>query len=193
MIKRLFLFLLSAFLVTGCATALGPVSYKGQVTHQSDLAGRVLLNTGEVTGYSAQSMMYVNGMFIPISTGPMPKLQFGSEDQHVFLQSLKNELVRTGVLKSISENTGKDNLEITVNFAHTEHFPQFQEYKFTVLLLLHCGDKSDSKTYEIMSSDGDSIWAKMNTNALQGKTKAAEKLMVAMIPDIENFAANIRK
>lgn len=49
----------------------------------------------------------------------------------------------------------------------------------------------DIYAYEVLSSEGDSVWTKMTTNASQGKQKAASKLLARMVPDIESFVVQI--
>jgi len=66
-----------------------------------------------------------------------------------------------------------------------------QEYKITALLLIKFGETTQKTSYNILSSEGDSHWTKINTNALQAKTKAAEKLLAAIIPDIEDFVSKL--
>jgi len=179
--------------VSGCATPrLAPIEYGGAVAHKSELAAHVQANTGKVTGYSSSTMIYAGGgIFVPITTGPVPELQFGEEDQEVFLESLKTELVRHGIVKSVSENDEGKVLEVTLDFVQTEHFPKFQEYKITALLLLKFGETMRDKRYSILSSEGDTAWSKFNTSASEGKTKAAEKLLAAVIPDIEEFVSRL--
>lgn len=182
------LILLSLILTTGCATPkLVPVTYTGAVKHKSDYSANVQLNTGKVTGYSSTTMIYAGGIFVPITSGPVPALQFGEEDQKIFLESLRSELQKHGIIASLSEQPSNEPVEILVNFVQTEHYPNFQEYRITALLQLRHRGKVANKKYNILSSEGDSIWTKMNTSAFQGKKKAAEKLLAAIMPDIEDF------
>lgn len=54
---------------------------------------------------------------------------------------------------------------------------------------LHFGadDQEAVKRYEVLSSEGDSGWQKWNTNASDGKKKAATKLLNLVIADIQEF------
>ena len=66
-----------------------------------------------------------------------------------------------------------------------------QEYKLTVVMTLTYGEQMEEHRYDILSSDGENLWTKFNTNASKGKKLAAEKLMKVMIPDIESFTSGI--
>jgi len=94
---------------------------------------------------------------------------------------------RLGIVGSIADVETDDALKIVVNFVQTEHFPNFQEYKLTVGMLMKYRDQDAVKTYEVLSSEGDSGWEKWNTDASEGKEKAATKLMKLVIADIQEF------
>jgi len=180
-------FLVIAFVLGGCTAPLTKITYESPVNVSHSYPVNVGLNTGKVTGYSRSSMVYAGGIFVPVSSGPAPRLQFGVEDQKVFIESLKSELIRYNVAKKIVENQDLSTFNVTVNFVQTEHFPYFQEYKITVSLAMRLGDRSDDKIYYILSSEGDGFFEKMNTNASEGKAKAAQKLMNKIMEDIQDF------
>jgi hypothetical protein len=43
----------------------------------------------------------------------------------------------------------------------------------------------------VISSEKDTLWEKWNTNACQGKAKAAHLLMERLIPDIESYVSEM--
>lgn len=192
MSKKITIAALLLMSLSGCASALLiPIEYPDAASVTSEIPFRVSLNTGKVAGYGGSTLVYAGGMFVPVSTGPVPELQFGARDQEVFVESLRSELSRLGILGISSDHELADNVDITIYFVQTEHYPHFQEYKLTVALVMAYKDMSSTHSYEVLSSEGDSIWTKMNTNASTGKLKAATKLLERVIPDIESFVDQI--
>ncbi|MEM8501404.1 MAG: hypothetical protein AAF542_25570 [Pseudomonadota bacterium] len=186
MLFRLVTITLSILLLLGCTAPLVPVKYSQEALITSSLPAYIEMNTGKVKGYSSSTLVYAGGVFVPVNSGPNPNLQFGHEDQSVFIESLKSELVGLDIIGSLAEDP-ENSLGITVNFVQTEHFPNMQEYKIIATLLLSFGPLVQEHVYEVLSSEGDSFWKKINTNAAQGKEKAAQKLIDQIIPHIEAF------
>lgn len=182
-----------AALFSGCATTvpLKPVAYDLEPTVRSEKTATVELQTGIVGGSGGTSVMMVgNGLFVPMSTGPTPHLQFNEEDQITFIKSLGSELNRIGVLNvidSANEPKIEEDVKISILFSQTHHNPNFQEYTLDVAMQVEGNGKSFANKYRVVSSEGDSWWTKMNTNASQGKSKAATKLIKKIIPDIERW------
>ena len=137
-------------------------------------------------------MVPIGLIAVPMSTGPLPELQFHAEDQRAFARSLGNELVRLGVLKSVAgyEQEGLDP-KIRILFAQTFHNPNHQEYTLDVAMEIVGGQEPFLKQYRVVSSEKDSMLEKWNTNAYQGKAKAARLLMERLIPDIEAYVASM--
>lgn len=188
----LFILGIIALLFTGCTAPLVPVTYESEIKQRSSIPAVVRLETGKITGYGSTSMAGIgNGVFIPIATGPAPNLHFDIADQKVFLDSLKSELSRHDIVKVLENTAAAQTLDIQVIFARTEHYPAMQEYKLTVVMTLTYGEQMKEHRYDILSSDGENLWTKFNTNASKGKKLAAEKLMKVMIPDIESFTLSI--
>lgn len=176
--------------LVGCGpSALMPIQHEAPVSTTSSQTVNIRLNSGAVKGYSTGTMIATGGIFVPVSHGPVPRLQFGPDDQQTFVDSLADELIRLNLASSVNNNAALANLTLTVNFVQTEHFPNFQEYKLTVSLSLERASVIKHKVYNILSSEGDSTWQKWNTNARTGKEKAAKQLMAAMIRDIETFTS----
>jgi hypothetical protein len=48
------------------------------------------------------------------------------------------------------------------------------------------------KQYRVVSSESDSVWQKLNTNASEGKAKAATKLIKQLIPDVAAYIEQSR-
>lgn len=192
-VNLLILICLSA-MACGCSVTapLVPLTYDNEVVAKSDLAALIEFNTGRTTGHSSSTLVYANGIFVPVNSGPIPELQFGAEDQAVFVESLKSEMQRLGIVGSIVDTISDATLSITVNFVQTEHFSNHQQYKLTVSMLMSCGDLASASRYEVLSSEGDSTWEKWNTSASKGKEKAARKLMDLILPDIQQFILKLK-
>ncbi len=186
--------LLVAAFLGGCATPipLNTLKYQPQTTVTSTKEAAVVVVSGAVRGGSGSYLMPAGGIFIPVSTGPNPKLQFNTDDQQAFAESLRTELVRLGVLKSASADltAGKD-LKVQVIFAQTYHNPNFQEYVLDVVAEMTGGKEPLLRQYRVVSSEKDSTWEKWNTNAYQGKEKAARLLLEKLVPDIERYVASM--
>lgn len=187
---------LTIFLLNGCVNpVLVNVTYDEPVNFRSNKTGVIQLSTGVVEGASGSTLMYAGpNIFVPVSSGPYPHLQFNLKDQRIFVESLKDELNRLNLLRvtQVTEQRieGAD-VSIDVVFVQTTHMPHMQEYFLNVAMQLIAGQQSFAKRYEILSSEGDSIWTKLNTNAADGKEKAAKRLMTELIPDIEEFVSSI--
>jgi hypothetical protein len=54
---------------------------------------------------------------------------------------------------------------------------------------LKSGERSFARRYHVFSSEGETTWTNLNTDAAKGKALAAKKLMARLIPDIEAFVS----
>lgn len=192
------LVLSSMVVLSGCINpVLVKVPYEQPATITSDIKASIQLMTGVVEGASGTTLMYGGpGIYIPISTGPIPELQFNLKDQQVFAASLQDELNRLNILNvtGVSEQKmNTDGMVIQLVFAQTSHNPQMHDYFLNVGMQLQYGDKTFAKRYEVISSEGETVWTRMNTNAAEGKMLAAKKLMLKILPDIQSFIGNLHK
>lgn len=187
----------SLVILSGCVNpALVKVPYDKPATVTSDKKASIQLMTGVVEGASGTTLIYGGpGVYIPISTGPIPELQFNLKDQQVFTVSLKDELNRLNILNVLEVSEQKvntDNMVIQLVFAQTSHNPHMQEYFLNVGMQLQYSGKKFAKRYEVLSSEGETVWTKLNTNAAEGKMLAAKKLMIKILPDIQAFVEKIK-
>lgn len=193
--KRYLVYLALAALagLTGCASPipLNNISYDQAVSVTSTKVAQVSIVSGAVRGSGTSTLVPVGTTFIPIASGPNPKLQFNAQDQQAFGESLRTELVRTGLLRAakadVSAASPSPDLVINILFPQTYHNPYFQEYTLDVVMEILGGPIPLIKQYQVISSEKDSIWVKMNTNAYEGKAKAAKLLLERLIPDIESY------
>lgn len=183
--------------LSGCINPeLVKVTYNKPATVTSDKKASIQLMTGVVEGANGTTLMYGGpGVYIPISTGPIPEFQFNLQDQQTFASSLKDELNRLEILNVVEvaeKKVDTSNLVIQLVFAQTSHNPNMHEYYLNVGMQLQYQGKTSAKRYEIISSDGESIWKKLNTNVADGKFLAGKKLMDKLIPDIQAFVKEVK-
>jgi len=169
-----------------------PVKYVGNTASKSELVGYFRMNTGEVTGYPPSTMIYVDPHFRPVTTaedfGQDVVALFAAEDQEVFFESLKTELLARDMIESVSSNYNAETLEVIINFIETKHINiSYHEYRLRVMLLIKYKQASDFKIYSIRGTEGVSIWTKISTKLMAAKTNAAEKLLTEVITDIDKF------
>jgi hypothetical protein len=198
MVMRLahLLIVTASLALVGCATPipLDGIQYPGTVATSSDLAAKVNVVTGAVHGSSSSTLVPIGSIFVPISSGPVPELQFHAEDQRAFGQSLRAELSRLRLFKTAT--TASDSpADVTINvlFAQTFHNINMQIYTLDVAMEILGGPKPFLKQYRVISSEKDSTWEKWNTNAYEGKAKAVKLLLEKLIPDIESYVPAVAK
>ncbi len=181
--------------LAGCETTapLRPVTYNGKATVVSSNTATISFETGIVTGSEGTTIIQV-GMdrFEPVSTGPTPHLHFDMGDQQVFVDSLASELLRLGILGQVwtpeTQQQAPD-LVINVAFAKTHHDPNNNAYTLDVTMQIDTNGLIFAEYYNVVSTEGDSLWDKWNTGSLAGKTRAAEMLMIRLVQDIQDVIA----
>ena len=191
---RLLTAILVALVLGGCATPhvpLTPVSFSGAVSVTSAKTAKVVLSSGAVRGSGSTTLMPAGSILIPVSSGPHPHLQFNVEDQKIFVDSFRSELQRLRIVRAANgEASGeRADLNIQLIFAQTFHNPNMQQYTLDVAMEIVGGKKPFLRQYRVISSEGDSWWEKMNTDASEGKAKAGQKLMQRLIPDVAAYVA----
>jgi len=189
--RRLIL-LLVVSLLGGCATPIpfNTIKHNAKQSIVSNKEAALLHVSGAVRGSDSTTMIPAGNIFIPVSSGPVPELQFHKQDQADFIKVLRSELLRLKVFKAVSINkTKKTDIKITIIFAQTYHHINNQEYTLDVVMNLEGGKNKELKEYRINSNEGASILEKWNTNAYEGKAKAVRKLLNKLIPDIQKYVA----
>jgi hypothetical protein len=183
-----------SFALAGCSAPLKPVTVDQPVTVTSQAKVAVALQTGAVRGASGTGLVPAGNILIPIATGPSPQLQFNQADQRAFVTSFRGELERLKVVREAIDVAGATTADygIQLIFAQTIHNPHGQVYMLDVVMEIVGGEKPFLKQYRVVSSEGDSLWERMSTNAAEGKSKAATKLMKLLIPDVAAYVAGKR-
>jgi len=188
-------------LLSGCVSpVLQPTAYSGIPTIKSEHKIDVYLATGIVDGgLGTQFIPMGNGAFIPMQVGGSPKVRFNTQDQEVFRSSLVQQINGSQIaqarnitdIRNQDQTTSDTTVNLAIIFLQTYHTPNFHTYYLDVGLELTSADKSFAKMYQIDSSSEDKFLEWAFTNASDGKIKAAQMLMDAMIPDIENFVHSL--
>jgi hypothetical protein len=173
--------------LAGCVNLnrdLAPVTYEGAVGGTSERSGSLHVTPGKAESDYAPGQIAQ----VPVN----PKVLFNLDDQRVFAESLKSELNRLKLLRvgEISWQTVEPaDVTIEIVFQRTIVFPVAVRYILDVAMRLKSGERSFSRRYWVTSSEGESVWTNLNTDAGSGKALAAKKLMARLIPDIEAFVA----
>ncbi len=94
--------------LTGCASPipLNNITYDKAVTVTSTKVARVSVISGAVRGSGSSTLIPMGTTFIPIASGPNVALHFNAKDQQAFGESLRTELVRTGLLRTAYAGSG---------------------------------------------------------------------------------------
>ena len=180
---------LGLMLFLAACTTLEPVTFDQPVAVNSELRAAVALVSGPVRGTRGTSMVPAGTILVPLSIGPWPQLQFHVDDQRAFVDSFRRELER---LKLVAEardvaSVSSAELGIQIIFAQTQHNQESNTYVLDVVMEIVGGKTPFLKQYRVVSSEGDSTWKKFNTNAAEGKAKAAHKLIRLLIPDVAAY------
>ena len=182
-VRALFACAASLALAACVNPALVKVPYDSPVSQTSEKSASIHVTTGIV---EMNSLTYVR---------PNPRPYFNRGDQQVFAESLKDELNRLKVLRVTEISWGPvaaADVVIEIIFQRTIYFPVVQRYSLDVVMRLKSGAHAFARRYWISSAEGESFWTNINTDAGEGKTLAAKKLMARLVPDIEKFVGDSR-
>lgn len=124
------------------------------------------------------------GYAMPITSGPSPAGAFNTEDQAAFVENLARVLAERDVIKLVATEAGSV-ATITVKFLKTEHFPDMQDYILDALVTASTSEKSFKKVYHVSTIDNVNLVARMFQNGIDGRRRAAELLLAAVVPDLE--------
>jgi len=171
---------------------LPDLRYKGAtaVAAQPDLPVSVNLVTGSAHGHSLTSYALMpGGWAMPITTGSSSTGDFNAEDQADFTEALVRLLDERGLLHRAAEGE-EPRARITVKFLKTEHFPEMQDYILDVLVTAQFGERERNKVYHINTMEGVNVVSRMFQNGIDGRRNAAELLLAAVVPDLEQWLAD---
>jgi hypothetical protein len=158
-------------MLAGCATGLPSVSYTGPVTAHSTKTAVVSLQTGEVDVLPISPVLPNGQVWAPIPITPNPKIGIVT------------------VVGQPADGVAIPDWAIDVTFDRTTWNPNEQQYLLDVTLKIQGHGDSLVQSYHIDSAEGDSQFVRENTTGRMGKTKGADKLMVALVTDIQKWVA----
>lgn len=180
-------------LLAACTTP-EPVVFNQPVPVTSELRAAVALVSGPVRGAQDTSAIPPGTILVPISIGPSPNLQFNQGDQRAFVATLRQELERLRLVAEARDvaDVSRADLGIQLIFAQTQYNEEAHTYVLDVAMEIVGGARPLLKQYRVISSEGDSTWKRLNTNATEGKAKAAAKLLKLLIPDVAGYIQHNR-
>jgi len=186
---------LHAVSLSGCVTPIpiDNLNYRGTAAVKSDKVAQVAISSSGIGTAAGTTIMPVAGAFIaiPQSSGVVP---FGTKDQQEFLLTLKKELVRLGIVKSTTSIDGATaDFNISVNIDRSFFNFDRPEHKVECTLSISGAKGTFKRQYQIISSEEDSLWEKLNTNGAQAREKLAHQMLARLIPDIELYVLGISK
>ena len=125
-----------------------------------------------------------------------PTQHFNTQDQQIFMESLKSELKRLkllNVLNGIKSNSSVADIKVKLTFEKALTcliIAGGVQYTLNVELEIEEVNKKFANHYYILSSINDSPWETGRTDHKKGKQKAAKILLEAVIADIERWIAS---
>ena len=172
--RDIYLIVTISLLLSACGTtSLAPVSYEETVTVQSVLPVHVRLNTTESAIYSATTINFAGPHAALVNPDDNPAAAFDSDDQSIFVNSLKAELVRHGVFGSISESGGKGVVDLDLYFIETGPDAATGEHRLNVALAARYRGQVAYFAYDVSSPDS--------------KAEVAEELLNEVMGDVQEF------
>ena len=178
-------------LIVGCASPIpfNTVTLPDSPTVTSQKTAKIDLVTGAVAGSGSTTFVPMGTIVVPMSSGPVPRLQFQTTDQREFVDVLKSELLRLKVFREVMSDPDKPlaDVTITLTFARTYHQIQNHEYTLDVVMNIAGGRQPLLRQYRVNSNESASLWERINTNAYEGKAKAVRKLLEKLVPDIRSY------
>ena len=167
-------------------------SYVGPASESSNRNATLRVVVGEVTGGGSGTTIAIGGAFVPIASPSVPKVDFNSEDELMLAEVFRDTLVNNHLFKDVevlplaaaSDSAARSPMpvDMTLTFTSTNRF------NVTIVLDVNFeikGGKAFTRSYHVLSDEGDTVWQTMNTNLVQGKQKAAKKLLNKLMPDVE--------
>jgi hypothetical protein len=171
---------------------LPPVAYTGSVVAASNLAAELQVYSGAISAIESKTTVAVGGAFVPVTAKHVEKFDFTKNDEESFSSSLRSELVRTHLFADVKSlpidspqsatGTNTGTVLIDLRFVSTER--QYATYTLNVDMHV-AGSTELTRSYRVVSSEGDTTWQDMNTNNIDGKRKAANKLLGKIMSDLD--------
>jgi hypothetical protein len=163
---------------------------KNAAVKSAKTASVVIASTGEgetVGSYVASA----GGALIPMGrrTKGSP---IDANSQEEFAQALRHELLRSGIVKTApAEASEPADVLVSVNIERATMSSDIVELKLDITLSITGGAQPFQRQYKIVSTEGDSTWAKMTTNGRKALAKVSTLMVRRLVPDIEAYVLTI--
>jgi hypothetical protein len=184
--------LAAAVVLAGCH-GLERVRYDQPATVTSTRSAEVRLVSGIIEGEPYP--LLIGPLLLPAPVSSSSSLSFNAGDQRTFVLSLVDQLNRLKIVNAREAgqvNSEGADLLVQVTFLRTDERSAGAVYALDVEMLLSSGEQNATERYTILSSEGQSIIEQTFTRPVQAKERAANKLLAAVIPDIEKFLSRIK-
>ena len=161
-------------LLSACAShSVAPVTYQETVSVQSVLPVHVRLNAYNLPGQPTTTIQFAGPRVAPIRANSTSTTGFGVDEQSMFVDSLKSELVRHGIFGSVSENAGKGVVELDIYFPDMDNRAQSSDVRLSAAMIARYRGQVAFYRYDVMSPDG--------------KRAAASNLLNQVMADVQAF------
>jgi hypothetical protein len=188
-----------ALALGGCVSSPKPIplnniAFAGTTTASSSKSARIQVFSGSIQGQGVSVYVPIGKIVLPLQRDASREFQFHEQDQRDFAESLSKELVRVGLLKSVSldDSSISSDINIKITFVSTYHYEGMQRYILDVGMELVSGASTVQHHYKISSDEGETFWERSNTNGSEAKVKAVRLLLGRVIPDIESFVTSLQ-
>lgn len=172
------------------APADRPAEPKIAAVKSAKTARLVIASTGEgetVGSYVASA----GGALIPVGrrTKGSP---IDADSLEEFAQALRHELLGSGIVKTAPAETSEPaDVLVSVNIERATMSSDIVELKLDITLSITGGTQPFERQYKIVSTEGDSTWAKMTTNGRKALEKVSTLMVKRLVPDIEAYVLAI--
>lgn len=179
--------------IGGCVTPipLRTAALDWQPTIVSTKEATLRHHTGTIRTGTITNVIIAGPIIVPYTLDGNRSGNFDEVTQAEFMELLRDELVRLGVLRAVrfGEDLGSSDVLITVDFADSYYAANRQIHELDVVLSIEGGKAPFRQTYKINSVEKLTRWERLNTNGYQSKVLAARALLEALIPDIRAYVA----
>lgn len=183
--------ILATLFLAGCGgrQPLPQLNYRGSTPmgSASRIPTSVALEAGRSIGHSLTTYALMpGGYMMPINSGPSTTGPFNAEDQAAFLENLVRVLTERGLIQR-AEAKESPAASITVRFLKTEHFPHMQDYVLDVFVTARMAERIYERVHHVSTIDSVNLVARMFQDGIDGRRRAAEMLLAAVIEDLEKW------
>ncbi len=196
-IRNLVTLLLVGWILSACATLAPakPVQFQGDVSITTDKSALIRLRSGIVSAGTDAGSALIRPEVEVSSGGAYADLRFNREDQVLFIENLKQELLRLGLFRNVVVEKGssiRSDVLISITFLNTHYDPQSRQYVLDVVLLARSHKQKLAAKYRVVADAGDSWWTRLRSGSSEGKNNSAQQLLNFLVSDLQQFLQRLR-